>query len=56
MSDTEISRLIQSSEGGNAAARQELFGVLYHELHRIAQRELRRGPGAVEEHGKFQAR
>ncbi len=42
MSDTEISRLIQSSEGGNAAARQELFSVMYHELHRIAQRELRR--------------
>jgi RNA polymerase sigma factor (TIGR02999 family) len=42
MSDNEISRLIQSSEGGNAAARQELFGVMYHELHRIAQRELRR--------------
>lgn len=42
MSDTEISRLIQSSEGGSAAARQELFSVMYHELHRIAQRELRR--------------
>jgi RNA polymerase sigma factor (TIGR02999 family) len=42
MSDTEISRLIQSSDGGNAAARKELFSVLYDELHRIAQRELRR--------------
>jgi RNA polymerase sigma factor (TIGR02999 family) len=42
MPNTEISRLIQSSEGGNAAARQELFSVLYRELHRIAQRELRR--------------
>jgi RNA polymerase sigma factor (TIGR02999 family) len=42
MSDTEISRLIQSSDGGNAAARKELFSVLYNELHRIAQRELRR--------------
>jgi RNA polymerase sigma factor (TIGR02999 family) len=42
MSDTEISLLIQSSEGGNVAARQELFSVLYQELHRIAQRELRR--------------
>jgi RNA polymerase sigma factor (TIGR02999 family) len=40
--DTEISRLIRSSEDGNAAARQELFSVLYRELHRIAQRELRR--------------
>jgi RNA polymerase sigma factor (TIGR02999 family) len=42
VSDTEISRLIQSSDDGNAAARQELFSVLYRELHRIAQRELRR--------------
>jgi RNA polymerase sigma factor (TIGR02999 family) len=42
MSDSEISRLIQSSEGGNAAARKKLFSVLYDELHRIAQRELRR--------------
>jgi RNA polymerase sigma factor (TIGR02999 family) len=40
--DTEISRLIQASEDGNPAARQELFSVLYRELHRIAQRELRR--------------
>jgi RNA polymerase sigma factor (TIGR02999 family) len=40
--DTDISRLIQSSEDGNAEARQELFSVLYRELHRIAQRELRR--------------
>jgi RNA polymerase sigma factor (TIGR02999 family) len=42
VSETEISRLIQSSEGGSAPARQELFSVMYHELHRIAQRELRR--------------
>lgn len=42
MSDTGISQLIQSSEGGNDAARQELFSVLYRELHQIAQRELRR--------------
>lgn len=42
MSETEISQLIQSCEGGNAAAREELFSVMYHELHRIAQRELRR--------------
>jgi RNA polymerase sigma factor (TIGR02999 family) len=42
MSDTEIGRLIQSSEDGSAAARQELFSTLYHELHRIAQRELQR--------------
>jgi RNA polymerase sigma factor (TIGR02999 family) len=42
MLDTDISRLIQSSEGGSAVARQELFSTLYEELHRIAQRELRR--------------
>jgi RNA polymerase sigma factor (TIGR02999 family) len=42
MPDTEIERLIQASEGGNADARQQLFTVLYRELHQIAQRELSR--------------
>jgi RNA polymerase sigma factor (TIGR02999 family) len=38
----EIEALIQSSESGDEKAHQELFGVLYRELHQIAQRELRR--------------
>ena len=38
----QLERLIQSAERGDAASREELFAVLYRELHRIAQRELRR--------------
>jgi RNA polymerase sigma factor (TIGR02999 family) len=38
-----LERLIQSAEQGNTASREELFSVLYDELHRLAQRELRRG-------------
>jgi RNA polymerase sigma factor (TIGR02999 family) len=43
VTDREIIGLIKSSETGNAAAREELFRVMYQELHRIAQRALRRG-------------
>ncbi len=39
----QLERLIQSAEHGDAASREELFSVLYEELHRLAQRELRRG-------------
>lgn len=39
----QLERLIQSAEQGDAASRKELFTVLYDELHRLAQRELRRG-------------
>lgn len=39
----QLERLIQSAEQGDAASREELFSVLYNELHRLAQRELRRG-------------
>jgi RNA polymerase sigma factor (TIGR02999 family) len=39
----QLERLIESAERGDAASRQELFSVLYDELHRLAQRELRRG-------------
>lgn len=39
----QLERLIQSAEQGDAASREELFSVLYGELHRLAQRELRRG-------------
>ncbi|HEY2145333.1 MAG TPA: ECF-type sigma factor [Steroidobacteraceae bacterium] len=42
MPDTDLNILIRSSEGGDAAARQELFTVLYAELHALAQRQLRR--------------
>jgi len=38
----QLEQLIQSAERGDAASRKELFTVLYRELHRLAQRELRR--------------
>ena len=38
-----LEQLIQSAERGDATSREELFSVLYNELHRLAQRELRRG-------------
>jgi RNA polymerase sigma factor (TIGR02999 family) len=37
-----LERLIQSAEQGDASSRERLFTVLYDELHRLAQRELRR--------------
>jgi RNA polymerase sigma factor (TIGR02999 family) len=37
-----IEQLIESAEKGDATSREELFSVLYEELHRLAQRELRR--------------
>jgi RNA polymerase sigma factor (TIGR02999 family) len=42
MPDTDLNVLIRSSENGDAKAREELFGVLYAELHKLAQRQLRR--------------
>jgi RNA polymerase sigma factor (TIGR02999 family) len=43
MPQGQLERLIQSAEQGDAASREQLFSVLYGELHRLAQRELRRG-------------
>jgi RNA polymerase sigma factor (TIGR02999 family) len=42
MSETDLETLIRSSERGDAQAREELFSVLYAELHGLAQRQLRR--------------
>ncbi len=42
MRQQQLEQLIQSAERGDAASREELFTVLYHELHRLAQRQLRR--------------
>ena len=41
-----IDALVRASEAGNGAARDELFAVLYRELHRLAQYHLaqRSGP------------
>jgi RNA polymerase sigma factor (TIGR02999 family) len=41
MADTDLDVLIRSSESGDVKAREELFTVLYAELHRLAQRQLR---------------
>jgi len=43
MRQMDVERLIQSAEQGDSGSRQELFTVLYDELHRLAQRQVRRG-------------
>lgn len=42
-----ISSLISSAEGGDPSAADALFAALYSELHRLARRQLARGPGAT---------
>jgi len=44
MLQDELEQLIQSAERGHAGSRDRLFTVLYDELHRLAERELRRSP------------
>ena len=41
MLQEQLEQLMESAERGDAASREELFTVLYRELHRLAQRELR---------------
>jgi len=41
MLQEQLEQLIESADSGDAASREELFTVLYRELHRLAQRELR---------------
>ena len=45
MTDSELEPLITSAEAGDEVAHQQLFRVLYGELRRIAERELRRMGG-----------
>ena len=42
MANVDFGALIDSTEGGTVEQRERLFAVLYEELHRMAQRELRR--------------
>jgi RNA polymerase sigma factor (TIGR02999 family) len=42
MLEEQLEGLIRSAEQGDAGSREQLFTVLYDELHRLAQRELRR--------------
>lgn len=47
MSETELGALVGASGAGDIARHDRLFTELYDELHRIAQRELRRNAGAT---------
>jgi len=42
VSDTHLNTLIRSSEAGDVRAREALFTILYAELHKLAQQQLRR--------------
>ena len=39
--------LLRRAQGNDPAARDELFALLYDELHRLAERHLRRGGGGL---------
>lgn len=43
----KIAGLIASADRGDAASAQALFTTLYHELHRVARRQLRAGSAGV---------
>lgn len=45
--DADIGALVQASEDGNSGARDELFTILYRELHRLAQYHLARAGGPL---------
>ena len=47
MPDSGIEELVELADQGNVQARAKLFGTLYEELHRIAQRELRRNKAST---------
>jgi RNA polymerase sigma factor (TIGR02999 family) len=46
MSDIRLA-LVESAESGSTEGREQLFAALYDELHRLAQRELRRNSAAT---------
>ena len=41
MSDAPLEKLVSSAEAGSRSATEELFAALYHELHRLAEHNLR---------------
>ena len=47
MTEEALLALVESAEGGDVAQRRALFAALYDELHRMAQRELRRNSHAT---------
>jgi RNA polymerase sigma factor (TIGR02999 family) len=44
MLQEQLEQLIESAQRAEAGSRDRLFAVLYAELHRLAERELRRNP------------
>ena len=47
MLEVDLPVLLRSADGGTAEQRERLFAALYDELHRMAQRELRRSSAAT---------
>jgi RNA polymerase sigma factor (TIGR02999 family) len=47
MSQTQYFELINAADSGDQSARERLFASLYDELHRMAERELRRHSAAT---------
>ena len=47
MADIGLAALVKSAESGSVEGREALFATLYNELHRLAQRELRRNAAAT---------
>lgn len=47
MDDVNVLALVRAAESGGDQAREGLFAALYGELHRMAQRELRRNAAAT---------
>jgi RNA polymerase sigma factor (TIGR02999 family) len=47
MSDGALHELMKAADAGSSERRQQLFAALYDELHRLAQRELRRNAQAT---------
>ncbi|HEX8027914.1 MAG TPA: ECF-type sigma factor [Vicinamibacterales bacterium] len=45
--DAEIGALVQASKSGNREARDQLFTILYRELHRLAQYHLAKAGGPL---------
>lgn len=45
--EEDLAALVRSAEGGDAAARESLFALLYEELHRLAHAHVARARGAI---------
>jgi len=47
MADADLANMLSTADGASARQRTQLFAALYDELHRMAQRELRRNAAAT---------